>query len=45
MLFPPDLPWRRTRPIFRDGALERFELGQTRTLDERVVWLEYQTID
>jgi hypothetical protein len=30
--------------IFGAGALERFELEQTRVLDGRVVLLEYQTI-
>jgi hypothetical protein len=40
MLFPLTCRGAGRDPIFRDGALERFELGQTRTLDERVVLLE-----
>jgi dihydrofolate reductase len=45
MLFPLTCRGAGRDPIFRDGALERFELKQTRTLDERVVLLEYRTTD
>ncbi|HEY6774964.1 MAG TPA: hypothetical protein VI122_00460 [Thermoleophilaceae bacterium] len=41
---PVDL-WSAGRDhIFGEGALERFELEQTRVLDGRVVSFEYQTI-
>jgi hypothetical protein len=44
MVFPLTCGSAGRDHIFGEGALERFELEQTRVLDGRVVSFEYQTI-
>jgi hypothetical protein len=44
MVFPLTCGSAGRDHIFGEGALERFELEQTRVLDGRVVLFEYQTI-